>query len=974
MFKDLFLRCSDEIRERYLSLPGMARECQPSLEGDAEYCLIDFETTGFDPVRDRVIEVAATRVVGDDAVEWCESLINPGVAIPPHIRLLTGIEDEMVRESPSIEEFFPTLREFIGDLTIVAYSRFEAAFLREMYSLCAGERFDNPYIDALDLAIMVVPSLRSHRQADLASVWEIEAGQAHRATDDVRALVGVFRVLLNGVYNLPLPLLRALDEHAPAQPGGLSLLVRRVLAERSGGRPVERLKLDGFINGDTSWEEIPPLEGEPGIARLECEEVRSVFAADGPLAGQFSDYEERDEQLQMAEATRAAFDNREILLVEAGTGTGKSLAYLVPGMMWAKVTGLPVVVSTRTLNLQDQLFTKDLPLLERALAPGWFRYSVLKGYSNYLCPRKLQGLINGKKSLAEDQLAVLGMLLMWLHEGGNGDVSLLNVSHLRGLNYHLMADHRECPGERCSFARRGRCCYRKALYRAKRSHVVVVNHSLLLAGVSLSFVHAVIDEAHTLEDVATEQFTVEVDYRETRRFLEFLYSPLEGSGFLADLASTLEAHIDSDAVDGARVMVEQAQAGVEDSLENLERLFIALSEFYEGESPGTEDLRFTAGIREMVPYLRLEETANDLEASLENLVLRLARVSATCEEKGDGTSELEYAASDLAGKLTRLSELKDALGVVLLQEREGNGLVHWATVGHAARFEYQALRASPIDVGPSLKEGLYDTLEAAVLTSATLTVKDSFDFFCSRVGLDMLERDRLKCLVLDSSFDYARQMQILILHDMPEPGSREYGERIPGILGDVIRASGGGVLALFTNRRLMMNTYQALVDELQRDGFPLLCQQPGYSRRRLAEEFVEDSVASLFGTTSFWEGVDARGSTLRLVAVTRIPFESPGRPVFEARSELVREQGLSDFSSFSLPLAALRLKQGVGRLIRTRQDVGQVLIMDSRISSKQYGQVLLRSLPGARRRRVSLDEVGRAIEDFQRRSNPGSRP
>lgn len=968
MSEDLFLRCGEDVKKRYLSIPRLKRELQATLEGEAEYCVIDFETTGFDPLRDRVIEVAAARVAGGEVRDRCASLIHPGCSIPPYIRALTGIDDEMVSGCPTVEAFFPTLMEFIADLPVVAYSRFEWAFLRELYSSFAGIRFENPYIDAMDLAIMVMPCLRRHRQADLASIWGLDTGNAHRAGDDVDTLVGVFDILLNGLYNMPLQVVRAVSEHGPAQPGGLSLLLSRVLEERSGGRPVERLKLDELTRGDSGWEEVPPLEGvheamatppRPGV-------LRAFFAADGPLSRQFGDYEGRDEQVEMALAVRSAFEEGEVLLVEAGTGTGKSLAYLAPAVLWSLATSAPVVVSTRTLNLQDQLFTKDLPLLEAAMGEGSFRYSVLKGYGNYVCLRKLQGLVNSRKNLAENQLGILGMLITWLGEGGNGDVSLLNVSHLRGLNYHVLADHRECPGDRCSFARKGCCFYRKAIHRAKRSHIVVVNHSLILAGANIQFERAVVDEAHTLEDVATEQFTVEVDYRETRKFLEFLYSPLEGAGFLVDLSAAMADHIEPDASAGAVQLASVANDGVEECLEGLERVFIALSEFYEGDTPGMSDIRFTPAFADSVRYLRLQATVHELVVSIEDLLLRLARLSQVCADRGDGTSEIEYLSSDLAGKLTRLSELKEGLGRVL--SLEADGLVRWATVAHPSRFEIQALKASPVDVGPSLKECLYDELGSLVMTSATLTVKNSFDFFCSRVGLDLIDADRLRSLVLDSSFDFERQMQILILHDMPEPGSREYEDRLPGVLGEVIRASAGGVLALFTNRRLMLETYAAVADELLRDGLPVLCQQPGYSRRRLAEEFVEDDATSLFGTSSFWEGVDARGDTLRLVAVTRIPFESPGRPVFEARSELVREQGLSDFSSLSLPLAALRLKQGVGRLIRTRQDAGQVLIIDSRIGSKQYGQVLLRSLPRARRRKVSLDEVGRAVADFHRRS------
>lgn len=973
MNKDLFLRCDTATKEKYLSFPLLSRQFQRALAGDLEYCVIDLETTGFDPSRDRIIEVAAIRAQGERATGSLSSLIDPGFHIPSHIRLLTGIDDEMVASSPTIDEFFGELADFIGDAMVVAYSRLEEEFLGDLYPRMGYGRFANTYLDAMDLAVMLLPSLRGHRQADLASIWEIDTGDAHRAGDDAETLFAIFNILLNGLYNTPLHVIKALVDHAPANPGGFSQLLGRVLEERAGGRQVEGLKLDKAMKKGRHWEDIPPLEGESQEASVGREEVRAVFSVGGPLARQFTDYEERDEQLEMADAARRAFDQQEIVLVEAGTGTGKSLAYLVPGVLWSRAIGLPVVVSTRTLNLQDQLFTKDLPTVEAAFGEGYFRYSVLKGYGNYLCLRKLQGLINSRKPLGEGQLGILGMLLDWVTENETGDVSLLNVSYLRGLDEQVMANHRECPGNRCRFARQGCCFYRRAIYRAKRSHIVVVNHSLLLAGISIPFRSAVVDEAHTLEEVATEQFTLELDYRETRRFLESLYSPVDGSGFLADmLGDGLGRHIDNDALDRARHEVGEAQEAVEICMEDLERLFIALCEFHDGDETRMSDVRFGEGQVESMEFTRLQARGESLATSLDRLYVRLSRFLSVLKDVGDGSDDFDYMTGDLEGKALRAAELEEALQLVLSTEPDGR--VKWASVGHLDRFERQALRASPIHVGEMLRQVLFDELESLVMTSATLTVNDSFDFFYSRVGLDLVTERAMEAIVLDSSFDFRRQMQILILHDMPDPGSSDYEGQLGEVLREVILSAGGGVLVLFTNRRLMMATYEQVVDELRREGLTLLCQLPGYSRRRLAEEFIEDPGASLFGTSSFWEGVDARGSTLRLVVVTRIPFESPGRPVFEARSERIRLEGGSDFLSLSLPLAALRLKQGVGRLIRTRSDRGQILLLDSRINSRRYGQVLLRSLPDARRRKVSIDEVNRAISDFQGKPTPGSQP
>jgi len=963
--EDLFLRCSEDTRNKYLSFPTLTREFQAMLGGEMEYCVLDIETTGFDPERDQIIEVGAILARGDQAVERLSSFIDPCCTIPTQIRMLTGIDDETVEGSPTMKEFFGELADFIGDRTVVAYSRFEEDFFKVLYGRMGYGNFTNDYVDGHDLATMLMPSLRGHRQVDLASIWGIDTGRAHRAVDDAETLFQVYNVLLNGLYNTPLAVIKAVVDHAPTHGGGLTMLLRRVLEERSGGRRPDALKLDKVVRKDRFWEDIPPLEGSSDQTPVHPEEVREIFSPEGPVAMQFRDYEERDEQVEMAEASRRAFAEGRILMVEAGTGTGKSLAYLAPGVLWSKATGYAVVVSTRTLNLQDQLNTKDLPTLEAALGKGSFRYSVLKGYSNYLCLRKLQTLVGGRKHLAERQLGALGMLLTWVTESDTGDVSLLNVPHLRGLDELVMANHRECPGGRCRFAQDGCCFYRRALYRAKRSHIVVVNHSLLLAGVNLPFKSAVVDEAHTLEEVATEQFTIEVDYRESRRFIESLYEPLEGSGFIADFTATALKHLPEEAHDAFRFETGEAQEAAELALEDLEKLFVALCAFGGSDDRATTDVRFSEGQVSTIEFTRLKIESERLNASLDKLQTRLMRVKALCEERGDPSNELEYQLSDLDGKAVRVYEHMQALAVFFSEESDGR--VRWATVASTDHFEWQTMRASPIEVGPYLKEFLFDELESVVLTSATLTVKESFEFFRSRAGLDIPGGREADELILDSSFDYGRQMQILILHDMPDPTSSEYEACIADVLEEAILAAGGGVLVLFTNRRLMMNTYERLVDEMRRQGLKLLCQQPGFSRRRLAEEFVEDSSSSLFGTSSFWEGVDARGSTLRLVVVTRIPFESPGRPVFEARSERVRLEGRSDFMDLSLPLAALRLKQGVGRLIRTRQDHGQVLLMDSRITTRRYGQVLLRSLPDARRRKVSMDDMKRAISDFHGR-------
>ncbi|MBN1289684.1 MAG: hypothetical protein JXA49_08625 [Actinobacteria bacterium] len=962
MAKDLFLWCDEKVRKKYLEMPGLSREYQARLEGDLQYCVIDIETTGLDPQRDRIIEVAVIKGRGSSTIDTFKKLINPGIPIPFHIELLTGIDEEMVSGQPAMDEIIDDLADFLGDDLVIAYSYFEKEFLGNLYPEYGRGKFTNPYLDVMDLALILLPSIRGHRQIDLASIWEIDTGAVHRAFDDTRTLFSVFNILLNGLYNADLSLIRALLDHSPGQGDGLAQLLKRVLDERSGGRKVDKLALERVVKKNVSLKGVSPLAGERADRPVRPEDVRSMFEPGGPIAGQFGNYEERREQYEMAEVVRAALDDKKLLLVEAGTGTGKSIAYLVPGVLWSKANDSPVVVSTRTLNLQDQLCTKDLPLLEEAMGEDSFRYSVLKGYGNYICLRKLQDLVSGKRKLNERQIGIFGMLLNWISENEFGDVSLLNVSYLRGLDSLVLSDFRECPGAKCKFARNGCCFYRRAVERAKYSNVVVVNHSLLLGGIGIEFRSAVIDEAHTLEDVATEQFTREFAYRDVNSFLKSLYSPVNGNGFIADLLDNVKSHISGDNYEALKFRAEEAMEAVELSLETTEEAFIALSSFYEGESPGRMDIRFGPGQIESVEYTRLQMKSEDVEKALDKLAVQLSRVSGMLREKGDDSERLEYLQSDLGGKAARIAEMKDDLEVFL--SIETGGAVKWATVAGEESFERQALRVTPVDIGEHLQMCIYEDLDSVIMTSATLTVKNSFDFFRSRVGLGPGSPYQPENIILQSSFDYDRQMQILVVHDMPDPSSKEYSGKVAHMLKEIIPSAGGGALVLFTNRKLMINTYDEVAGELAGQGLKLLCQREGYSRRRLAEEFVEDENTSLFGTSSFWEGVDARGDTLKLVVVTRIPFESPGRPVFEARGELIRQGGGSDFAELGLPMAALRLKQGVGRLIRTNRDRGQVIILDSRINKRRYGQVLLRTLPRALRRNVSEEEVGRAIKEF----------
>ncbi|MDD5748256.1 MAG: helicase C-terminal domain-containing protein, partial [Actinomycetota bacterium] len=826
--------------------------------------------------------------------------------------------------------------------------------------------FTNYFVDAMDLAILLMPSLKGHRQEDLTRLWSIKCSTRHRAFEDAQTLTEVFDNLLNGLYNAPIGLLKVLVDHSPVHKGGLSFLLSTILDERTGGRPVRGIELERAIPVDKTWASISPLTGECETFRaVESNDIRDFFSSDGKLANEFAEYEEREEQVEMALAVRDTLEEGGMLLVEAGTGTGKSLAYLLPAVFHSRETGFPVVVSTKTLNLQDQLFTRDLPLLSSALGEGYFRFTVLKGYSNYVCLRKLEALLDGRRGFNESHFGIIGMLLTWISEGNNGDISLLNVSNLRGLEFQVVADWRDCAGDHCKFGKENLCFYKRALFKARRANIVVVNHSLLLTGVNLPFESLIIDEAHTLEDVATEQFTLTVDYSGTKRFLEFLFNPDEGEGFLKNQVEFLDKVLEKKVHQRFSSIMRKSREDAAKALGALDDLFLSLCNFYWGNDEyEAVDIRLTSERLSSEEGEDLIHQAGVFKEILVSISEKLSR-SKDVLRSGSGADikEVENVMLSLDGMVSRLIEIVSAIDAILLNA-SNEERVSWATVADVEKMRTQVLKSSPIHIGSELYELLYSQLRSIVMTSATLVVGDSFDFFCSRVGVDLVDSELVRKFVLSSSFDFKKQMHVLLLADMPHPNSTEYAGKIADVLAQAIRASHGGALVLFTNRRLMIDTYEKISDALLKEGLPVFCQRQSYSRRRITEKFIEDDAASLFGAASFWEGVDARGDTLRLVIVTRIPFESPGKPVFEARCERLEKEGISNFMNLSLPLAALRLKQGVGRLIRTGNDRGQVLILDSRIATERYGRILLRSLPPCSILSVGLDEFARILQSF----------
>lgn len=970
-----------EVKSKYLEYACLDQTDQLSFLHDDEIVFLDFEATGVDPSKDEIIEIGALLVRGAKIVDSFNTLVKPPVHIPAYIVYTTNITDEMVKDSPLIGEVFPNLSEFIGQRPVVAFADFERQFLKRYYQELLGASFENKYFDMLELSRIILPSLSSHRQVDIAAFFNIPVQASHRAYDDVKVLTHLYWILLRGVSLLDRQTLRQIIGLSP-QTGWL-LRELFAQAEKSCRKNQNRKTEDraspqmehvseASLNGTA--EELQPLEGE---------KLKAIFAEKGLLASAFDAYEIRKEQLEMVLSCARALNEKKHLVVEAGTGTGKSLAYLVPSIYFAVQNDLRVVVSTKSINLQDQLFLKDLPFLHHVLDIE-FRSSVLKGYSNYLCRRKLWQFLAEGSSLTTEQIALTAMLLAWLSETEDGDVSRLNIHTDHGLWSEVCGSPSGCFKNKCPWRNQNRCFYYRARERAKCSHLVIVNHSLLLEDLKLgerllpeaNFL--VIDEAHVLEDEATDRLTKKLAGRELFHLIESLYleKGAARSGFLLAVLKRLPK---GKAI-SERNEITKIVNGLFDSVKKTGRsselYFRSLCSLWkdgvQDESYFYHEARITAELEATVDWANISFSGNeflgwlsDLQKGLEFLFEALE----AAENKGFGT--FDEVLVDLSSYILRLAEASEVLEAFL--KGFSPRTVSWVNLSSKNDLDGITVSVVPLEVGNLLAEQLFAKKESIIMTSATLMVSGSFDYFLTRIGLDQLtsadarsKKNAYSTVQLPSSFDLERQTKVFLASDFGDPNSKEYETDIAGFLCDVHRATDGGVLTLFTSNRLMQRVYFKILDPLAKEGLIVFCQNVGASRQKLTRDFIVDRKASLFGTASFWEGFDASGDTLRCIVITRLPFSRPNQPVIEARCQALEEKGLSSFDSYLLPQAVLKLKQGVGRLIRSKTDRGLVIITDSRLCRKSYARQFMSALPGCKHEMKPRSEV---VEDIAKWMN-----
>ena len=641
------------------------------------------------------------------------------------------------------------------------------------------------------------------------------------------------------------------------------------------------------------------------------------FFSDGGKLGKAKGYESRPGQAKMAERVAEIIEDRKHLVVEAGTGTGKSLAYLVPAAFAAEELGKKAIISTYTIHLQEQLFGKDVPIVQ-SLVPFEFSAALLKGRHNYLCPHRLKKAQQHQGDLfATGQAEQLRGLVEWAGKTTDGTLSDIQFQVDATVWAQVCSEAFACTPRHCGGPTG--CFYQKARNKILDAKVVILNHALLfglLAGAEESEEEPsegylfpndflVLDEAHEVEDVAAKALGLEVRLGSLRFLLQRLIHPRTKKGVLTRIG-------DGNAVKSTLGVLGILEASFEEILESAGL-----------KGPGQKRVRQALGVKsELGPRLM------DVRAQL----LKLA------EDAGDGEER-----NELKDHARRLEGSAFGLGEFLKMSREGHA--YWverrvAEDGRAQRGE-MSLHASPVEVAERLEELVFRPDCTTIMTSATLDVGRGLDFFAKRVGAGEAET-----LLVESPFDYESQMRVYLPKGMPEPseGAR-FQEALEGWIQRFVGMTKGKAFVLFTSRAMLRKTAEGMAAWFEEQGIRLLVQDKGNSRTRLLKEFKEDRDSVLFGTDSFWQGVDVPGEALSNVILTRLPFSVPDEPLFEARCERIKEKGGEPFRELQLPEAILKFRQGVGRLIRSREDRGQIAVLDGRILSRTYGKSFLKILP-----------------------------
>lgn len=970
-----------DVIERYASLPKRAAESDFG-RFDRNVVVVDTETTGLSFNHDELIQIAAARLERGIVTERFATFVNPGKDIPDDIVHLTGITQNDVVDAPSPEEALAQLVDFVGDDAIVVAHNAEFDKTFTTRHPAGYPLLDSCWVDTLELARIALPRLKGHRLIDLVRAFGTPIS-THRADADVEATCSVYRILLAAIDAMPIELVSFIGGLAPEETWSTGTVfaesVRRRQEPSTPYSLKDMRKQRKKAIAQSCKRDAEELASDPGSTMVfpDAAQIAEAFEPGGLVSTMYGRFERRAEQEQMSLAVLNAFRQSENLAVEAGTGVGKSMAYLLPAALVAKRNGITVGVATKTNALLDQLVYHELPLLSEAL--GGIEVAALKGFAHYPCLRKIGHLVlegaqtknvQGKEVPTAPALAAL---LSYIEQTEFDDIDSLKMDYRVLPRWSITTTSFDCLRRKCPYY--GSMCFVHGARRlAEDADIVVTNHSLMFCDLKADrsllppIRHWIVDEAHGAEAEARKAFSFEIDTESLAR-LQTRVAGEEASKNALVRASRLASLMGDGG--GAEML-----RGLAAKAASFGRSFKESSKEFANH---IDDLLFFEGNRYNKDYETIELWLNDdiRASSVYKSLAEFNRLSV------DDAEKLIKACQDIVGFLEDYDNAADlqreiastALNLkeyvqtseILFSEQQRK-YVYSATLCRKSNRKGnkksdrkpEKLQALILDVGDELNERLYASTHSVVFTSATLAVGESFEAFEQAVGLNRGDDSRSASLQLASSYAFDENMVVYVPSDIPEPNDPAYLSALQDLLVRAHLALEGSTLTLFTNRKEMESCFEAAYPVLKQHDLRLVCQKWGVSVKGLRDDFLSDESLSLFALKSFWEGFDAPGDTLRSVIIPKLPFAKPTDPLSCERSTI----DSSAWAHFVLPAAVIETKQAVGRLIRTAEDRGVVLLCDHRLVSRHYGKAFLKSLPSRDVRVLTSDQI---IEELERR-------
>ncbi|GAB3066201.1 ATP-dependent DNA helicase DinG [Virgibacillus ainsalahensis] len=927
-----------------------------------KYVVIDLETTGHSPAKgDQIIEVGIVVIEDNEITGHFSTLLKPDKSIPPFISNLTGIFDEDVADAPSFKKKANDITEIFTDAYLIAHNvPFDLGFINTELANNGIQQLRNPVLDTVELARILYPKAPGYKLGQLAEYLGIYHNDPHRALSDAYVTAKLFIKLKEKLTSLPyetIDHLLKLEKHFKSD-------FYELLNKRQQDLAFSTEEIEGiatfrglaFKNIENSRVSAPEIETSYG------DYLDDIYESDGTMEKNMRKYEKREGQRDMSEVIYDTFRQGEHALIEAETGTGKSVAYLIPAIYEAVRSKKRIVISTYTTQLQSQLLEEEIPLIQKLITIP-FKTALLKGKSHYLSMEKFERELAIEQEDNYDSALTKAKLLVWLTETDTGDIDEIQLPSSGYLFFKKISTDTEgyidpqSPWFSRSF-------YQNARRKAQQANIIITNHSLLCTDMFNdyqflpSYDKVIIDEAHHLEETVSRHYGLKLDYINIQYSLNQLGSIEE--------AKTLGKILKNYMFNQSELPLEQWDDILAKAKYEIDDLFRTLFQYVVDQKRNNKSLsdigrtqyRFESAKEYPEKWNPIKEMATRLTFFIRDLIHILTIIGQYFDKK-----EIldKYDREEINVNIQLLQSFIDRIEQLFIMENsEGQSQVKWIEIETYGAKNAVYLYSEPTDVSTLLANDFFDKKASVILTSATLTMRNSFSFIQNRLGLNS---ERIVTKKINSPFSYQDQVQLLIPDDFPDIKHGNIDDFIYATCEAIIslaEITDGRMLVLFTSYDMLKKTHAILKETIDIDKYVIIAQGVSSgSRTRLKKNFQNFDQAILLGTSSFWEGVDIPGEDLSCLMIVRLPFQPPDHPIFEAKSNQLKNNGKNAFFELALPNAVIRFKQGFGRLIRSTSDRGIVFVCDARVTKSRYGKFFTESIPDVP---ITVDSTNKLME------------